>query len=284
MIMSLRMQRLIRTFLLYLAVLALVISILTPFAWLIISSLASTRDLTTLPLSWIPPHASFTRYWEIMFGQTGETFRYGLRNSIAVASLSTLLSLIAGILAAYSLSRFPGRLRSSLLYVMLATYMMPPVALLLSLYILIRSLHLLNTIMGLSLVYCTFLTPFLTWILKGFFDSIPKELEEAAQVDGASRIRTLFLIVIPLAMPGIVAALLLGLLLAWDEFFYALIFTSTNASTTLPVAIASFTKRHAVDYGMMAAGGVVAALPPVLVAVFAQKHLISGLTKGGVKG
>ena len=280
----LRRQRILRATLLYLAVFALIISILAPFTWLIISSLASTRDLTTLPLSWIPPHASWSRYAEIMFGPSGETFRYGLRNSIAVASLSTFISLVAAILAAYSLSRFPGKMRSSLLYVMLGTYMMPPVALLLSLYILIRSLHLLNTVVGLALVYCTFLTPFLTWILKGFFDSIPKDLEEAAQVDGASRVRTLVLIVIPLAMPGIVAALLLGLLLAWDEFFYALIFTSTNASTTLPVAIASFTKRHAVDYGMMAAGGVVAAIPPVIVAIFAQKHLISGLTKGGVKG
>ena len=142
----------------------------------------------------------------------------------------------------------------------------------------------MNTVWGLSIVYCSFLVPFLTWILKGFIDTVPKELEEAAMIDGAGRLATLLRIVVPVAVPGIIAAVLLGVLMSWDEFFYALIFTSTDQATTIPVAIAQFTKRHEVDYGMMTAGGVVAALPPVILALVLQRYLIQGLTSGSVKG
>ena len=262
----------------------LVLSIVAPLFWLVISSLSGLKDLVARPLHWIPAGLSLERYRDIFFGQAGLSFRSALRNSIVVAFLSTSVSLVVAVVAAYSLSRFPGRGRSSVLYVMLATYMMPPVAILLSLYITLRQLHLVNTVWGLSVVYCSFLIPFLTWIMKGFIDTVPRELEEAAMIDGASRMRSLVRIVIPVAVPGIIAAVLLGVLMSWDEFFYALIFTSTDQATTIPVAIAQFTKRHEVDYGMMTAGGVVAALPPVVLALVLQRYLIQGLTSGSVKG
>ena len=268
----------------YFFVILLIASIIAPFFWLIVSSLANLKDLVAKPLHWIPRHLNLERYREIFLGQIGMSFRYALRNSILVALLSTGVSFVLSLLAAYSLSRFPGKYRSNILYVMLATYMMPPVAILLSLYIMLRQVHLVNTIWGLSIVYCSFLTPFLTWILKGFIDTIPKEIEEAATIDGANRILILLRIVIPVAIPGIIAAVLLGVLMSWDEFFYALIFTSTKQAITLPVAIAQFTKRHSIDYGMMAAGGVVAALPPIILAVLLQRYLIQGLTSGSVKG
>ena len=262
----------------------LVLSILAPLFWLVISSLASVKDLVAVPLSWIPRSLGLERYRDIFFGPVGLSFRSALRNSVVVAGLATGVSLVAALVAAYSLSRFPGRGRSSVLYLMLATYMMPPVAILLSLYISLRQLHLVNTVWGLSIVYCSFLVPFLTWILKGFVDTVPRELEEAAMIDGAGRFTTLLRIVVPVAVPGIIAAVLLGILMSWDEFFYALIFTSTDQATTIPVAIAQFTKRHEVDYGMMSAGGVVAALPPVILALVLQRYLIKGLTSGSVKG
>lgn len=277
-------RRVLKRSLLYLAVIILVISILAPFYWLVVSSLSSLKALITIPLHLIPRHITFERYAKILVGQQGLQFRYAIRNSVAVAALATSASLVVAILAAYSLSRFPGRHRSKMLYVMLASYMMPPVAIMLSLYVTLRQFHLVNTVWGLAIVYCSFLTPFLTWILKGFIDTVPVELEEAATIDGTSRVGTLVRIVLPIAVPGIIAAVLLGVLLSWDEFFYALIFTSTRQSMTLPVVIAEFTKRHQIDYGMMTTGGVIASLPPIVLAVVLQRYLITGLTAGSVKG
>ncbi len=277
-------RRLLRGSGLYLAALLLTLVILAPFAWLVISSIASLRDLISKPLAWIPPHGTLERYVQLFIGADGSEFRMALRNSTIVSGLATLIALAVGTLGAYSLSRFRSRGRSGLLYLMLATYMTPPVAVLLPIYLLLSSLGLLNTTIGLALVYTSFLIPFLTWILKGFFDSIPFELEEAAMIDGASRLGALRSVVVPLSLPGVITAVLFGILLAWDEFLYALVFTSTTAAKTLPVAISEFTARHAVDFGLMATGGIIASLPPVILALVLQKYLVAGLTAGGVKG
>ena len=273
-----------RRLLVYLAAAAVAVTVLAPLSWLVISSLATLRDLITKPLRWIPPSASLERYAALFFGTDGIGFRFALRNSALVAAVATAISLTVGIFAAYSLSRFRSRSRTGLLYLMLATYMTPPVAILLPVYLILGKLGMLNTVIGLALVYTSFLTPFLTWILKGFFDSIPLELEEAAMIDGSSRLGTLARIVLPLSMPGVITAVLFGVLLAWDEFLYALSFTSTNAAKTLPVAISEFTARHAVDYGLMATGGIMASIPPVVLGLLLQKYLVAGLTAGGVKG
>lgn len=258
--------------------------LVAPFLWLFISSVAPLADLIQRPLHWIPPHATLERYRTIFFGADGREFRFALRNSSLVAGIATSISLTAGMFGAYALSRFPSRSRSGLLYLMLATYMTPPVAILLPIYLILGRLGLLNDVLGLALVYTSFLTPFLTWILKGFFDAIPEEMEEAAMIDGATRIGSMVRVILPLSLPGVITAVLFGVILAWDEFLYALIFTSSTAAKTLPVAISEFTSRHAVDYGLMAAGGIVAALPPLVLAFALQRYLIAGLTAGGVKG
>lgn len=268
----------------YAAALLLLAFLVTPFLWLLISSVAPLADLIQRPLHWIPPHATFERYATIFFGVDGRDFRFALRNSALVAGIATLISLVSGMLGAYALSRFPSRSRSGLLYLMLATYMTPPVAILLPIYLMLGRLGLLNNVVGLALVYTSFLTPFLTWILKGFFDAIPEEMEEAARIDGASRVGAMLRVTLPLSLPGVITAVLFGVILAWDEFLYALIFTSSAAAKTLPVAISEFTSRFAVDYGLMAAGGIIAALPPLLLAFALQRYLIAGLTAGGVKG
>jgi len=133
-------------------------------------------------------------------------------------------------------------------------------------------------------VYCSLVTPFALWTMSNFFGALPVELEEQARVDGCSRLGALVRIVLPLARPGIIATALFGFLLCWDEFLYALIFTSTGQAKTIPVAIAEFTGRNAVDFGLIAAGGVLASLPPVLVAVAFQRYLVGGLSAGAVKG
>jgi multiple sugar transport system permease protein len=261
--------------------------ILAPFAWLIISSVAAPADLLTTPLRWIPAHASLTRYTDIVLGANSETvvtFRAALLNSAIVAISSVLISLGVGIFGAYAFARLQFRFQRGILLLFLSTYMLPPIAILISLYLTMVQLHLLDTKLGLILVYCSFITPFVLWIMSGYFRSIPRDLEDAARIDGCSRIGALFRVVLPLARPGLLATALFGFLLAWDEFLYALVFTSSLNSKTIPVAIAEFTGRHAVDFGMMATGGVLASLPPLVIAFVFQRYIVGGLASGAVKG
>jgi len=146
------------------------------------------------------------------------------------------------------------------------------------------NLHLLNTRLGLILVYSSFVTPFVLWSLSNYMDGVPRELDEAATIDGAGRLRILWSVLLPLTRPGIFAAILFATLLCWDEFLYALIFTSTTASKTIPVAVAEFSGKFSTDFGLVAAGGVLAAIPPVLIALAFQRYLVAGLVSGAVKG
>jgi multiple sugar transport system permease protein len=261
--------------------------ILAPFAWLIISSVAAPVDLLTKPLRWIPAHASLSRYAAIIFGTnsgTVMTFRAAMLNSTIVAATSVLISMGVGIFGAYAFARLRFRFQRGILLLFLSTYMLPPIAILISLYLTMVQLHLLDTRLGLILVYCSFITPFVLWIMSGYFRSIPRDLEDAARIDGCSRIGALFRVVLPLARPGLLATALFGFLLAWDEFLYALVFTSSLNAKTIPVAIAEFTGRHAVDFGMMATGGVLASLPPLVIAFMFQRYIVGGLASGAVKG
>jgi multiple sugar transport system permease protein len=201
-----------------------------------------------------------------------------------VAGGTVLVSLGVGILGGYALARLRFPLRRATLLSFLVTYMLPPIALIIPLYLLMSRFGLLDTKVGLILVYCSLATPFALWNLSNFFGSLPPELEEAARVDGCSRLGALVRVVLPLSRPGILATGLYAFLLCWDEFLYALIFTSTEQAKTIPVAIAEFTGRNAVDFGLIAAGGILASLPPVVLSVAFQRYLIGGLAAGGVKG
>jgi multiple sugar transport system permease protein len=152
------------------------------------------------------------------------------------------------------------------------------------LYTIMGDLGLTNTLRGLILVYSALIMPFAVWIMRGYFQTIPSELEEAAMTDGCTRLGAFLRIIVPLSVPGLVATSLFCFLLAWEEFLIALIFTSSPQAKTIPVAIAEFTGRHAIDFGMMATGGVIAAIPPLLIALVFQRYLISGLSSGAVKG
>lgn len=261
--------------------------ILAPFYWLVMASITPQVDLTHIPLRWWPQNATLSRYVSIVTQQGGgvaATFRHAVVNSIIVAGSSTAIGIVAGVLGAYAFARLRFRFRRLTLMVFLATYMLPPIVLLIPLYSILNGLGLLDTKLGLVIVYCSYVTPFILWILSNYFSTIPGELEEAARVDGCSRVGALFRVMLPVARPGIFAALMFGFLLAWDEFMYALIFTSSSVSKTIPVAIAEFTGQHTTDFGLQAAGGVIAALPPVILAVVFQKYVTSGLSVGAVKG
>ena len=282
--MNRRWQRIALEVTKYLAVLTLIALTLAPVAWLVTSSVSSTDDLTRVPLEWLPKTVDWSRYTELLTGtETAKTFLLALRNSLFVALSATLISLALSIPAAYSFSRFGGR-RNGLLYVVLATYMIPPVALVLPLYALLARVGLLNQAAGLALVYCTILTPFTTWLLKTNFDSVPLEIEESALLDGLNRWGVLWRMTVPLSLPGVSTAAVWAVLIAWDEFFYALLFTSSDLAKTLPVTIADFAAGRAVDYPLICAAGVLAALPPIMIGFALQRGLLSGLTAGSVKG
>ncbi len=279
-------RRLLPQLLTYLAVAVLVVVTLAPLLWLFIMSISSTTDLTSLPLHWLPRQADFSRYARLLTLEAhsaGEEFVYALRNSLGASFSATAVALLAGIPAAYSFSRFPGR-RIGLLYAVLGTYMMPPVALILPLYMIFAALGLLNSVPALTIVYCTILLPFVTWLLKANFDTVPIEIEEAARIDGVGFFGVLRHVTLPIAKAGLGTATLFAVLLAWDEFFYALLYTNDLRAKTLPVAIADFAAGRATDYGLISAAGILTALPALAIAFFLQRSLIAGLAAGGVKG
>jgi multiple sugar transport system permease protein len=275
----------IASFFIYATAMVLAVSILAPFCWLAIMSISSSRELTEVPLHWIPREPDCSRYaklFSITGGTAGRDFLYAMRNSLVVAILSTAVAFAAGVPAAYSFSRFPGRM--GLLYGVLVTYMIPPVALILPLYMAFSHLGLLNSQAALVIVYCTILLPFVTWLLKSGFDSVPVEIEHAAQVDGANIWQTLAYVTLPIAAAALGTAALFAILLAWDEFFHALLYTSDIRAKTLPVVIGDFAAGRVTDYGLVSAVGVLASLPPVIIGFFLQKSLIAGLSAGSVKG
>lgn len=273
--------------LIHLAAIAVSAVILLPFGWMVMASITPQRVLITTPLQWIPDTFDFSRYVQIFQGgadSVGATFRAAMANSAVVAVGTVAISMIVGILGAYAFARLRFRFRRAILMIFLATYMLPQIALLIPLYLILNSLGLLDTTTGLIMVDCALVIPFVLWILSNYFLTIPEELEEAARIDGTSRLGALFRVILPAARPGIFAAIMFSFLLAWDEFMYALIFTSSDAAKTLPVAISEFAGRYTTDFGLVAAGGLIAALPPIIVAIVFQRYVVSGMAAGAVKG
>ncbi|AZO93454.1 carbohydrate ABC transporter permease [Halocella sp. SP3-1] len=273
----------------YLMMIIVVIWILAPVYWLVISSLSTQADLLVKPPDWIPDHITFKNYLSI-FGdeksvsQTASMFTKALYNSIFVSFFVTLISLLVGTLASYAFARLNFKGKKIGMLAIIATRMIPVVSLIIPIYILLNKLSLLDNKFSLIVVYLSFTLPFVVYIMSGFFQGIPHELEEAARIDGCSRIEALIRVILPLSGPGIAAVSIFSFLLAWDQFFYALILTNSYASKTVPVAITEFTGRHTINYTAMTTGGVLAAIPPMIIVIIFQRLIIKGLTSGAVKG
>lgn len=260
-----------------------------PVFYLVLTSISPRVELLSVPIHWIPQNPTLRNYQEILLpgesaSEVARTFTITLRNSLAVASSVTLISLVVGSLAAYALSRIRVKFRGAVLLTIMGTRMIPEVSLVIPLYILAVKVGLYNKPQVLILTYLSFALPFAIWLMTSFFDSIPIELEDAARIDGASHLRTLLSIILPISAPGLVSTALFVFLTAWDEFFFALIFTSTVSAKTVPVAIAEFTGRYVVDVGGMMTGGVLATIPPVLMSLIFSRYIVSGLTAGAIKG
>jgi multiple sugar transport system permease protein len=274
---------------LFLLTIPVLLFIFLPILWLFSASLSNQVELFTIPPHWIPQQPTLQNYADILFpGQAASsvprTFAISLLNSIKIASTVTVVCLLIGSLAAYALVRVPFRHNRTIQIGILATRMIPEVSLVVPLFIIASSLQLINKPIVLIIAYMSFALPFAVWMMAAFFQSVPVELEDAARIDGCSRLEIIFRIVLPISVPGLISTAMFVFLLAWDEFFYALIFTSTLAAKTAPVAIAEFVGRYAVNITGMMAGGILAALPPVLLALIFQRYIVSGLTAGAVKG
>jgi multiple sugar transport system permease protein len=275
------------TALLYGAVILFAVVTLAPVAWLVILSISEPADLTAKPLHFWPAHlnvSAYRRLFDLGANTPGEAFLYALRNSLGASLGATAISILVSVPAAWAFSRMRRPAVDATLYAVLATYMTPAVALVLPLYFALSTLHLLNSVLGLAIVYCALLTPFTAWFLKAAFDAVPDEIEQAAAMDGARLWQTLAFVTLPLARAGLATAALFALLLAWDEFFFALLFTSNASAKTLTVTIADFAAGRATDFGLVAAAGLLTAVPPVAIAFGLQRALTGGLTAGGVKG
>jgi multiple sugar transport system permease protein len=274
---------------LFLLTLPVFLFIFFPILWLFSASLSNQVELYAVPPHWIPQNPTPQNYLDIFFpGQAASsvprTFAVSLWNSFVVASMVTVICIVIGSLAAYALVRIPFKFNHTIQVSILGTRMIPEVSLILPLFIIASSLQLINKPIVLIVTYLSFALPYAIWLMAAYFQSVPVELEEAARLDGCTRLGILFRVVMPISLPGLVSTAMFVFLLAWDEFFYALIFTSTLAAKTVPVAIAEFVGRYAVNITGMMAGGILAAVPPVLVALIFQRYIVSGMTAGAVKG
>lgn len=251
-----------------------------PFIWQFSTSLQLDKTLTDPVPSFWPSPATLEHYANVFFVKK---FQLYVLNSIIVAGLTTFLCLAIGALAAFSLSRLEIKGRFGVLGVVLSVSMFPQIAIVGPLYLTASNYGFLDTYSGLVIVYLALGLPLVTWVLFGYFDTLPREIDEAARIDGVSVIGLFLRIILPMSLPGLVTTGLLAFIAAWNEFMFALAFTSTIDHQTIPVGIANFTNLYYVPWGDVAAASVVVTVPLIALVLFFQRHIIEGLTQGAVK-
>ena len=252
-----------------------------PFYWMIATSLKLDKEIYGYEATLIPQRPTLANYATV-FRET--PYLLYLRNSVAVAVGSTLLSMIIAVLGAYAIARlnFPGR--ALLARTLVFTYLVPTSLLFIPMFALMSALRLTDSLHGLIIAYLGFDVPFCTWLLMGYFKSVPVELEEAARVDGCNRVGALLRVVLPMSLPALVVVTFFSFTHAWNEFLYAYVFTSTTGSRTVTTGLVNFMSQDVFFWGPLMASTVMSALPPVLMFLVFQRWVVKGLTLGGVKG
>jgi multiple sugar transport system permease protein len=295
-----------RSLFLFLASLLFLLYVLAPVAWLLSSSFQGEAEITSRPPHWIP-HQPTTENFAAIFEArdkrvTYETRRQGdpatggyipstardlipsMSNSLIVAVSVVLLNLLVAVPAAYAMAKIRFIGRSTSIYFMLTTRVIPDIALVVPFFLFIRTFGLLDHLGSLVITYLAITVPFSIFILVSYFESLPDELDKAARVDGCSRLQTMTRVYMPLAAPALVAVVLFTFLTSWNEFLLALMFTQTPKSQTMPIVVASFASDFTISFAFINAAGVIAVIPPVLMAVIFERYIVSGLTAGAVKG
>lgn len=274
-------KRLLLTVLHRLAVLAYIAFALFPLYWLLKVSVTPTSLLYTEGIRLWPSRASIEHYVFVLTHSSFPTFF--LNSTIVSASTAVIVTLVAS-LAGYAMSRFVFRGKYWIVGLLLLTQMFPLVMLIAPMFKMLSPLGLTNSLTGLVIVYVAFNVPFATFLMQSFFDGIPKDLEDAAMIDGATRFVAFRQIILPLTLPGIAATLGFVFTAAWSELLFALMLISGNQATTFPVGLLSFVSKFSVDFGQMMAAGVLALIPACLFFLLIQRYLVQGLTAGAVKG
>jgi multiple sugar transport system permease protein len=272
--------------------LVVAIYILAPFCWLLLTSFMHEQDALSVPPQWIPKNPTISNYMTffdpagtraIVGSRAAEQTFPGMVNSLIAATGTAVLNLLLGTLAGYSLARFRFRGRGSLLGLYLGSRMLPGIALIVPLYLTIKNFGLLDHLSALIVTYVSFTLPFTIWLLKNYFQTIPRSLEEAAYMDGCGWLQMMWRVLLPAAFPGLIAAGMFAFMTAWNDYLFAVILTSTTAAKTLPVVVAGFATDVTTERTLMATSGVLAIIPPLVLAFLFQRLIVQGLTSGAVK-
>jgi multiple sugar transport system permease protein len=286
-----------RTALLVAMALLFFLFMFTPVYWMVATSLMTESEMLTVPPHFYP-HEPTLRNYATIFGLGDPTFLSmaqnrapavfdvfpAMTNSMIVGLCVATANLLIASPAAYAFSRLQYRRSLPVLLVYLATRMLPPIMLVVPMFLLMRNLGLIDTPVSLICAYCVFTVPFSIWLLQSYFKTMPVELEDSAIIDGASRWETMRFIILPLARPGLTCVAILSFMSSWSEFLFAVIFTKTTASKTLPVVTASFVDTASIQFDYVMAAGVLTALPPFILALVFQRYIVGGLAAGSVKG
>ncbi len=263
--------------------------VIFPFYWMIVSSISPQVELTEKPPHWIPQKPTLKRFSNLLFGGEGadtsrqRAFVTSLCTSFIVSVTTTLICLVTGTMAAYAFARIRIAGTMKILVGILIAQMIPMIVIVIPLFLFLKGAGLYDTRTGLSVVFTGLMLPTVIWIMFGYLKTIPSQLEEAAIIDGCSPMGAMVRIIMPLAVPGLVAVGAYTFLNTWNNFFISLVLTASKAKP-LTVVITEFSSQFGIDYGLMSTGGVIGCIPPVLLTVLLQKHIVSGLTAGAVKG
>jgi len=266
---------------LYALAAALALQAVAPLLWMLSTSLKPPREVLATPPTLVPAAPTLDNFTRLV-GDTA--FLVYFRNSVVVSGLTVLLTMAVGAAGAYSLTRFSFRGREAVAKTILCTYMFAPIMIVVPMYVMARRLGLVNTHAALVLSYTSFCLPFALWLLRAFFRSIPLELEEAARVDGAGRPRAVLHVVLPLALPGLIATSIFTFTLAWNDYVFTRILIASDELKTLPVGVQDLFSAAVVDWGLVMAAGVLITLPALAFFMAVQRHLVAGWGSGGLKG
>jgi multiple sugar transport system permease protein len=265
----------------YVVMIGLAIICIFPILWTFLTSVKIETDIVTREMVYLPTRFTFESYVKLWYQSSYPTL---VLNSLVVTSLTVLICLVTGTVASYAFSRFHFKGRTQLMLAYLVVRMFPAVLMIVPLFVLMRQVGLLDSTTGLAIAYTSFLLPLFVWMLKGFFDAAPKELESAARIDGATRIGAMFRIVIPIARNGLVATCVFVAIAAWNEYLFALMLTTSQGSRTWPVGLQLMVGEFQLPWGMLAAGGMISILPVIVLFAIVQRVMVAGITAGAVKG
>jgi len=256
-----------------------------PMAWMLLTSVKTQFAALQYPPEWIPSSPTLEQYTRLLSpaNEVGQEFLHYLLNSIMVSAATTVLGVAIAVPAAYAFSRFRFPGRKLLFYAVLVRNMFPAVVFLMPLFIMMKAMGLVNTAWSLILTYLTFGLPLSIWLLKGFYDNIPPQLEQAARIDGATRFQAFLFVVMPLSSPGIIATAIYSFVLAWNEYVYALTFINDKSKLTLPVGLERFFTEYATNWPGLMAASFIMSVPVVVLFLVLQKYFVRALTEGAVK-